>query len=266
MTLTPDEFASRDALAREVGSGSLMALMPVRQAESGNRVLEATRELLHDNGFLVVVLQGGSDDAVQAAWSLIASARLEASKKGALRRTVLIVKDAHLLPSGRLDLLAQAGDVAIVAAPVTRRAALRKKAWLRRLRIASILAVPVLASLAIGTFLWPVVQRAMLRDEAAPTETAAAAGTSIPPPETPAPDLPAIEPTPPARAEAPGLLIKAKPGDTLEILYHRVYRGLTPPPFASVAALNPEPVRPGDILTFPEPENGWGRSDSSETR
>jgi serine/threonine protein kinase len=61
----------------------------------------------------------------------------------------------------------------------------------------------------------------------------------------------------PSPEGAPGLLIKVKPGESLGSLYRRVYRGLTPPPFESVAAINPGPVRPGDIVTFPPPANGW---------
>jgi hypothetical protein len=69
---------------------------------------------------------------------------------------VLIVKYAHLLPPGWLNLLAQVGyDLAIVAAPVVMPAAAQKMASRRRLRIASILVAPVLASLALGVFLWP---------------------------------------------------------------------------------------------------------------
>jgi serine/threonine protein kinase len=66
-----------------------------------------------------------------------------------------------------------------------------------------------------------------------------------------------IEPTAAEPEGAPGLLVRARSGETLQTLYRRIYRGLTPPPFASVAAINPEPIRPGDILTFPTPVNGW---------
>jgi len=271
--LTPEEIASRDALAREVGRGNMMTVMPVPYAEVGNRILEATRDLLHDHGFLVVVIDGGSDDAVQAAWWLTAAARIEASRKSVLRPTVLIVKDAHLLSPGELDLLGQAGDLAVVAAPLAMRCAPPGMTSRHRLRIASILAAPVLALLALGVLSWPAVQHhvpgmtattnavfpsgpatddsARLRvkpaAEAAVALSAEAAATLVPPPS------------------APGLLLKAKPGDTLETLYQRVYRGVTPPSFASVAALNPERVRPGAILIFPEPVNGWAGQDDAET-
>lgn len=61
----------------------------------------------------------------------------------------------------------------------------------------------------------------------------------------------------PVPAPAPGLLLQARPGDTLESLYAKVYRGVTAPPLADVQALNPGPVKPGDILTFPAPPEGW---------
>ncbi len=290
--LTPEEIALRDTLARKVDLGSEMAVMPVRQANVGNRVLEATRELLDDRGFPVVVVHGGSDNAVKTAWSLIASARFEASKRDTFRPVVLIVKDAHLLPPGRLNLLAQVGDLAIVAAPVVMRAASQKMASRRRLRIASILVAPVLASLALSVFLWPSAQRDALEmaatqmlagigidapgsrdraDRATPTARPAAppsAETAAPfvppPPSAPAPASPAIEPTPAKSDGAPGLLLRARSGDTLESLYLRVYRGVTPPSFASVAALNPERIRPGDILTFPAPVNGWAGQDDAD--
>jgi hypothetical protein len=292
--LTPEEIALRDALARKVGLGSAMTVMPVRQPDVGNRVLEATRELLDDRGFLVVVIDGGSDSAVNAAWSLTASARFEASKRDIFRPIVLIAKNVHLLPPGKLNLLAQVGDLAIVAAPVVMRAAPQKMASHRRLRIASILVAPVLASLALGVFLWPAAQRGALemaatqllarigidapgsRDRAyaaTPTARPAAAPSAEtaapfvpPPPSAPAPASPAIEPTPAKPDGAPGLLLRARPGDTLESLYLRVYRGVTPPSFASVAALNPERIRPGDILTFPPPVSGWADQDGTDAR
>jgi hypothetical protein len=291
--LTPEEIALRDALARKVGLGSTITMMPVRQVDVGNRVLEATRELLDDRGFLVVVIDGGSDNAVKAAWSLTASARFEASKSDIFRPIVLIAKNVHLLPPGKLNLLAQVGDLAIVAAPVAMRAAPQKMASRRRLRIASTLVAPVLASLALGVFLWPAAQRGALEmaatqllarigidapgsrdraDPATPTARPAAAPSAetaapfVPPPSAPAPASPAIEPTPAKPDGAPGLLLRARPGDTLESLYLRVYRGVTPPSLASVAALNPERIRPGDILTFPAPVNGWAGQDDADAR
>jgi hypothetical protein len=292
--LTPDEISLRDALARKVGLGSTMAVMPVRRADVGNRVLEATRELLDDRGFRVIVIDGGSDNAVKAAWSLTASARFEVSKRDIFRPIVLIAKDAHLLPPGKLNLLAQVGDLAIVAAPVVLRAAPQRMASRRRLRIASILVAPVVAALALGVILWPAAHRGALEmaatqllarigidtpgsrgkaDPATPTARPAAAPSAEtaapfvpPPPSAPAPALPAIEPTPMKPDGAPGLLIRARPGDTLESLYQRVYRGVTPPSLASVAALNPERIRPGDILTFPPPVSGWADQDGADAR
>ena len=58
---------------------------------------------------------------------------------------------------------------------------------------------------------------------------------------------------------SPGLILLAGPDDTLPALYARVYRGVTPPPYADVLAANHSPVRPGDLLIFPEPPNGWSK-------
>jgi hypothetical protein len=52
-------------------------------------------------------------------------------------------------------------------------------------------------------------------------------------------------------------MLVARRGETLRALYERVYRGMTPPDFAAVAAVNPGPVKPGSILTFPAPPGGW---------
>jgi type II secretory pathway predicted ATPase ExeA len=56
---------------------------------------------------------------------------------------------------------------------------------------------------------------------------------------------------------APGLVLIAGAGDDLATLYARVYRGLTPPPYQLVAAVNRTPVKPGALVTFPEPPGGW---------
>jgi hypothetical protein len=108
-------------------------------------------------------------------------------------------------------------------------------------------------------------------DPATPTARPAAAPSAetaapfVPPPQSaPAPASPAIEPTAAESDGAPGLLLRARPGDTLESLYLRIYRSVTPPSFASVAALNPERIRPGDILTFPAPVNGWAGQDDAD--
>ena len=58
---------------------------------------------------------------------------------------------------------------------------------------------------------------------------------------------------------SPGLILVAGADDTLPALYARVYRGVIPPPYAAVAAANHSPVRPGDLLVFPEPPNGWSK-------
>jgi hypothetical protein len=95
---------------------------------------------------------------------------------------------------------------------------------------------------------------------------AEAAEELVPPsPSAPAPVVQqAIRPTAVEPDGAPGLLIRARSGETLQTLYLRVYRGLTPPPFASVAAINPERIRPGDILTFPTPVNGWAERNDAD--
>ncbi len=80
---------------------------------------------------------------------------------------------------------------------------------------------------------------------------------SPPPPSAPEPaPLPPTPPPPPPVAAGPSLLLVAQPGDTLPVLYAKVYAGVEPPPFAQVQALNPS-VRPGVRLVFPAPPSGW---------
>ncbi len=67
-----------------------------------------------------------------------------------------------------------------------------------------------------------------------------------------------VNPVVPPRS-SPGLILVAGADDTLPALYARVYRGVTPPPYSDVLAANHSPVRPGDLLIFPEPPNGWSR-------
>ncbi len=74
--------------------------------------------------------------------------------------------------------------------------------------------------------------------------------SALPTPATSAP------PAPPSPAPA-SLLLIAGPGDTLVSLYARVYRGMVPPPFAQVVALNPAVVATGMRLRFPAPAAGW---------
>ena len=63
---------------------------------------------------------------------------------------------------------------------------------------------------------------------------------------------------PPAAGKAgPGLVLIASAGDDMRTLYGKVYRGLTPPPYAAVLAANRTPVRQGALIIFPEPPNGW---------
>ena len=59
-----------------------------------------------------------------------------------------------------------------------------------------------------------------------------------------------------------GLVLVAGPHDTMPALYARVYKGLTPPAYATVLAVNEPlsglgPVRPGALLIFPAPPQGW---------
>lgn len=72
----------------------------------------------------------------------------------------------------------------------------------------------------------------------------------------PGPRQPAAQPS--RTAIRPGsLLLMTAPGDTLPSLYARVYRGVTPPLFETVQALNPGTLRPGMRLVFPAPDGGW---------
>lgn len=93
-----------------------------------------------------------------------------------------------------------------------------------------------------------------------------AAATPVPPsPSASVPvDEQALSPTASEPEGAPGLLVKVRSGETLQTLYLRVYRGLVPPPFESVAALNPERIRPGDIVIFPTPVNGWAERNDAD--
>ena len=82
-----------------------------------------------------------------------------------------------------------------------------------------------------------------------------------------APDEPietAMAPEPPPHFERPqymsdpGLIIIARRGDTLRDLYASLYRGVEPPPFEEIMAVNPKPVVPGAVVIFPAPNGGWG--------
>ncbi len=57
----------------------------------------------------------------------------------------------------------------------------------------------------------------------------------------------------------PGLVLVARSSDTLQHLYTEVYRGVQAPPYSEVAAANQVPLRPGAILLFPAPAQGWNR-------
>lgn len=55
----------------------------------------------------------------------------------------------------------------------------------------------------------------------------------------------------------PGLILIARRGDTLRDLYASLYRGVEPPPFEEVVAVNPKPVVAGTVVIFPAPAGGW---------
>jgi type II secretory pathway predicted ATPase ExeA len=59
-----------------------------------------------------------------------------------------------------------------------------------------------------------------------------------------------------------GLLIVAQPGDTVASVYHKIYRGVLPPPFAEVLAINKMPIKPGNLIVLPEPPQGWSSNKS----
>lgn len=59
---------------------------------------------------------------------------------------------------------------------------------------------------------------------------------------------------------APGLVLIARRGDTLESLYDSVYRDRDAPSYDTVVAANPGGFRPGGIVIFPAPSGGWQRN------
>jgi hypothetical protein len=77
--------------------------------------------------------------------------------------------------------------------------------------------------------------------------------------------LPAPAPTAPAASfpaptpGGPGLVLLAGEGDTIDTLYAKIYRGLTPPPYAAVIAANHVPLKPGMLVVFPAPPGGWSQ-------
>lgn len=81
-----------------------------------------------------------------------------------------------------------------------------------------------------------------------------AAGQRPPPPTTETAGLTFARP----RHQA-GLVLVAAAGDALPVLYRRVYRGVTPPPYEDVAALNPATLQAGSLVVFPTPPDGWRR-------
>ena len=56
-----------------------------------------------------------------------------------------------------------------------------------------------------------------------------------------------------------GLLLVVRPGDTLPMLYARVYRGLRRPPYAKIVSINRSAFKVGGTVVFPAPADGWGR-------
>lgn len=83
---------------------------------------------------------------------------------------------------------------------------------------------------------------------------------AVPSPPEPAPAPPSEAPEPQSLAQAsgaPGLVLVAHAGDTMPALYAKVYRGVRPPPYSDVVAANHVPLRPGAIVVFPAPQDGW---------
>jgi len=83
---------------------------------------------------------------------------------------------------------------------------------------------------------------------------------AVPSPPEPAPAPPSEAPEPQSLAQAsgaPGLVLVAHAGDTMPALYAKVYRGVRPPPYPDVVAANHMPLRPGAIVVFPAPQDGW---------
>ncbi len=63
--------------------------------------------------------------------------------------------------------------------------------------------------------------------------------------------------TPDAGRPGPGLVLVAAAGDDMRVLYAKVYRGVTPPPYRAVLAANRSPLQAGGLVVFPEPPQGW---------
>jgi hypothetical protein len=319
--IMPQARASRGVEPQEADAGQLVVL-PVPDVPAGNRVLATAREMLEACGFSVVVVRGAPSCGSTEIATPFVDARGAAESGVCGRPVVLLVQDSHLLPPGRLEMLARVPGLAVLAA---RAEAGAEGSFCRDLnpvatatfgdacqaarpakgrRIAPLLIGFGLAWLTLAVFVWEANQRVpreVARPAASEKVPAQPAGSTIdqagdslepragpsgnspspePPPATPPADTRAVstpiqpQPRVPAAVPpqavassaaqpvgAPGLLIRAKPGETLQTLYTRIYRGVTPPPFAEVAAKNPEPIRPGDILTFPTPVNGWHSGD-----
>lgn len=261
---TPQELGVSDALVRDVVSGHDVVVKPVLTPASASRILGTVKRLLSDRGFVVVTIDGGTDDALATAWSSIAAARRDAPRTEGLLPAVLIVYGSESLALDTLELLAATGGLAVVVAPIVSAKVLRQGLARRRLRMASNFVLPFLPLLAIALLFWmlpsPEVSPDMAIARARDHDWLNGRGAqdvdaaSHPSPET----VDATDRMPRRVPDgAPGMLLMAGPGDTLETLYRRVYRDLTPPPFDVVAAMNPQPVLPGVILTFPEPQEGW---------
>ena len=115
----------------------------------------------------------------------------------------------------------------------------------------------------------PAAAQAPEAPSVAPQPAPAAASAPDPAPAEPAPSEPSPAARPavaaslpfpePRTLQAPGLLLVARPGDTLQRLYRSVYSGVRPPPYPEVVEANPSPVRPGVVLVFPTPPDGWRR-------
>ncbi len=63
---------------------------------------------------------------------------------------------------------------------------------------------------------------------------------------------------PPPLGDA-GLVLVVRPGDTLPMLYARVYRGSRRPPYSSILSINSSRIKVGGTVVFPAPAEGWNR-------
>ena len=106
----------------------------------------------------------------------------------------------------------------------------------------------------------PATRPLHLREERPPPQPSLATYSrpddALPIPRETAPPPPAHDANT-AKPHGQGLVLIASAGDNMANLYKRVYRGLQPPPYREVIAVNREPIRQGSLVVFPEPPHGW---------